>query len=142
MQYQYRSDPDMYSEQQGVSFMVAGKQMCLLPSLFSPPLPWHGPQVDIIISEWMGYFLLRESMLDSVLLARDKYLAPGGALYPSHARLFLAPIRTHVADQRVNEFQSGMEDWAQFLQQMKAYYQVGGWGWVRRVGVSWVVGGC
>ena len=27
-------------------------------------------KVDIIISEWMGYFLLRESMLDSVLLAR------------------------------------------------------------------------
>ena len=24
-------------------------------------------KVDIIISEWMGYFLLRESMLDSVL---------------------------------------------------------------------------
>jgi protein arginine N-methyltransferase 1 len=30
--------------------------------------------VDIIISEWMGYFLLYESMLDSVLFARDKYL--------------------------------------------------------------------
>ena len=26
-------------------------------------------KVDIIISEWMGYFLLRESMLDSVLKA-------------------------------------------------------------------------
>ena len=31
-------------------------------------------KVDIIISEWMGYFLLFESMLDSVLYARDKYL--------------------------------------------------------------------
>ena len=31
-------------------------------------------EVDIIISEWMGYFLLFESMLDSVLFARDKYL--------------------------------------------------------------------
>jgi type I protein arginine methyltransferase len=28
--------------------------------------------VDIIISEWMGYFLLYESMLDTVLYARDK----------------------------------------------------------------------
>ena len=35
-------------------------------------------KVDIIISEWMGYFLLRESMLDSVLVARDKFLKPGG----------------------------------------------------------------
>lgn len=31
-------------------------------------------QVDIIISEWMGYFLLYESMLDTVLYARDKWL--------------------------------------------------------------------
>lgn len=36
------------------------------------------PQFDIIISEWMGYFLLFEAMLDSVLWARDRYLAPGG----------------------------------------------------------------
>lgn len=35
-------------------------------------------QVDIIVSEWMGYVLLYEAMLDSVLFARDKYLAPGG----------------------------------------------------------------
>lgn len=27
-------------------------------------------KVDIIISEWMGYFLLREAMFDSVLAAR------------------------------------------------------------------------
>lgn len=35
-------------------------------------------QVDIIVSEWMGYCLLYEAMLDSVLYARDKYLAPDG----------------------------------------------------------------
>ncbi|XP_018410260.1 PREDICTED: protein arginine N-methyltransferase 3 [Nanorana parkeri] len=39
-------------------------------------------KVDIIISEWMGYFLLFESMLDSVIYAKDKYLAPGGAVFP------------------------------------------------------------
>lgn len=31
-------------------------------------------QVDIIISEWIGYFLIYESMLDTVLFARDKWL--------------------------------------------------------------------
>ena len=32
----------------------------------------HLPEkVDIIISEWMGYFLLRESMLDSVIVALE-----------------------------------------------------------------------
>jgi type I protein arginine methyltransferase len=31
-------------------------------------------KVDIIISEWMGYFLIYESMLNTVLVARDKWL--------------------------------------------------------------------
>ena len=30
-------------------------------------------KVDIIISIWMGYFFIYESMHDSVLVARDKY---------------------------------------------------------------------
>ena len=30
--------------------------------------------IDVLISEWMGYFLLFESMLDTVLYARDKWL--------------------------------------------------------------------
>lgn len=47
--------------------------------------------VDVILSEWMGYFLLRESMVQSVLIARDRWLRPGGVMYPSHARLLLAP---------------------------------------------------
>lgn len=34
----------------------------------------NGGKVDIIVSEWMGYFLLYESMLDTVLYARDRYL--------------------------------------------------------------------
>ena len=49
-------------------------------------------QFDIIISEWMGYFLLYESMLDTVLLARDKYLKPDGLIFPDHASMFLAAI--------------------------------------------------
>lgn len=41
----------------------------------------------------MGYFLLRESMLDSVVFARDKWLRPGGVMFPSHATMFVAPIK-------------------------------------------------
>ena len=48
--------------------------------------------VDIIISEWMGYNLLYESMLDTVLFARDKWLAPGGLLFPDQATMFLVRI--------------------------------------------------
>ncbi|KAI9725268.1 MAG: type I protein arginine N-methyltransferase Rmt1 [Chrysothrix sp. TS-e1954] len=50
------------------------------------------PKVDIIISEWMGYFLLYESMLDTVLYARDQYLVPGGLIFPDKASLYVAGI--------------------------------------------------
>ncbi|KAG6379463.1 S-adenosyl-L-methionine-dependent methyltransferase [Boletus reticuloceps] len=54
-------------------------------------LPDGVDHVDIIISEWMGYALLYESMLDSVLLARDRFLRPnGGVMAPSQCRMMLA----------------------------------------------------
>ena len=49
-------------------------------------------KVDIIISEWMGYFLLYESMLDTVLYARDRYLKEGGLIFPDKAMIFMAGI--------------------------------------------------
>ncbi|KAF3457784.1 hypothetical protein FNV43_RR02443 [Rhamnella rubrinervis] len=50
--------------------------------------------VDVIISEWMGYMLLYESMLGSVITARDRWLKPGGLILPSNATLYMAPV-TH-----------------------------------------------
>eukprot|EP00622_Pseudochattonella_farcimen_P001971 FR736806.1.p1 GENE.FR736806.1~~FR736806.1.p1 ORF type:complete len:293 (+),score=48.43 FR736806.1:39-881(+) len=49
-------------------------------------------KVDIIISEWMGYFLLYESMLDTVLYARDKWLVEGGLMLPDKSILYLCAI--------------------------------------------------
>ncbi|CDY36064.1 hypothetical protein Bca4012_004529 [Brassica carinata] len=49
-------------------------------------------EVDVIISEWMGYMLLYESMLGSVITARDRWLKPGGLILPSHATLYMAPV--------------------------------------------------
>ena len=49
-------------------------------------------KVDIILSEWMGYFLLYESMLDCVLYARDKWLKKDGYMFPDRATMFLAGI--------------------------------------------------
>ncbi|KAL2461114.1 putative protein arginine N-methyltransferase 3 [Abeliophyllum distichum] len=46
--------------------------------------------VDVLLSEWMGYCLLYESMLSSVLLARDRWLKPGGAILPDTATMFVA----------------------------------------------------
>ncbi|KAB2618401.1 protein arginine N-methyltransferase 1.2 [Pyrus ussuriensis x Pyrus communis] len=50
------------------------------------------PKVDIIISEWMGYFLLFENMLNTVLYARDKWLVDDGILLPDKTSLFLTAI--------------------------------------------------
>lgn len=85
-----------------------------------------GPgSVDVIVSEWMGYFLLRESMLDSVLYARDHYLKPGGALYPSRAALFWAPVCLESErDARLAEQAEGMADWDVFEDEMMREHDV------------------
>jgi len=44
-------------------------------------------KVDAIISEWMGYFLLFEGMLDTVIYARDHYLTPGGTILPNRCTI-------------------------------------------------------
>ncbi|CAN0901390.1 Protein arginine N-methyltransferase 1.1 [Linum grandiflorum] len=50
-------------------------------------------KVDVIISEWMGYFLLFENMLNTVLFARDKWLADDGIVLPDKASLYLTAIQ-------------------------------------------------
>ncbi|KAK4291362.1 hypothetical protein Pmani_035806 [Petrolisthes manimaculis] len=47
-------------------------------------------KVDVVVSEWMGYMLLYETMLPSVLYVRDKWLKPGGKMYPERAVLYMA----------------------------------------------------
>ncbi|CAB1460107.1 unnamed protein product [Pleuronectes platessa] len=49
-------------------------------------------KVDIIISEWMGYCLFYESMLNTVIFARDKWLKPGGLMFPDRASLYVVAI--------------------------------------------------
>lgn len=71
-------------------------------------------KVDLIVSEWMGYFLLREAMYDSVLAARDKWLKPGGAMYPSHAFLRMAPLCSALYGSRLAEFDEEVSQWGEF----------------------------
>ncbi|CDQ84939.1 protein arginine N-methyltransferase 6 [Oncorhynchus mykiss] len=66
-------------------------------------------QVDVIVSEWMGYALLHESMLNSVLFARDKWLKAGGLILPSKAELYIAPINDFVVEDRLS-FWSTVKD--------------------------------
>lgn len=48
-------------------------------------------KVDVIVSEWMGFYLLHEGMLDSVLYARDTHMKAGGKMFPEVAELWCAP---------------------------------------------------
>uniref|UniRef100_A0A5B7AP66 Protein arginine N-methyltransferase PRMT10 n=1 Tax=Davidia involucrata TaxID=16924 RepID=A0A5B7AP66_DAVIN len=81
-------------------------------------------KVDVIISEWMGYFLLRESMFDSVICARDRWLKPTGVMYPSHARMWLAPIRSGLGDKKKSDYEGAMDDWFCFRNETKTCYGV------------------
>jgi type I protein arginine methyltransferase len=82
--------------------------------------------VDIIISEWMGYFLLRESMLDSLIRARDKFLnVSTGLMFPSHTTMYIAPV--HDEEERRKgcaEYASAMSDWTDFQETTKQVYGV------------------
>ncbi|KNC47321.1 PRMT-1 protein [Thecamonas trahens ATCC 50062] len=55
-------------------------------------LPDGVEQIDVIVSEWMGYFLLYESMLNTVIFARDKWLAPDGVILPDKAIMYIAAL--------------------------------------------------
>jgi len=82
--------------------------------------------VDIIICEWMGYFLLRESMLDSLIRARNKFLKPKtGIMLPSHTTMFLAPVWDE-EERKVThqEYGAAMDDWAEFVDSTSSIYGV------------------
>lgn len=49
-------------------------------------------KVDIIVSEWMGYFLLFEGMLDSFICARDTYLKEDGLVLPNRCNMSIVGV--------------------------------------------------
>jgi protein arginine N-methyltransferase 1 len=60
-------------------------------------------KVDVIVSEWMGYCLFYESMLNTVIYARDKWLAPNGILFPDKAVLYICAIEDRqYKDEKIN----------------------------------------
>ncbi|XP_021696577.1 protein arginine N-methyltransferase 1-like isoform X3 [Aedes aegypti] len=66
-------------------------------------LPDGIPEVDIILSEWMGYCLFHEAMLDTVIYARNKWLKPNGMMFPDRCTLFVTAIEERQSkDERIN----------------------------------------
>ncbi|PBP16703.1 arginine methyltransferase [Diplocarpon rosae] len=103
----------------------ADKITCLRGKIEEVSLPVE--KVDVIVSEWMGYCLLYEAMLDSVIYARDKYLTTDGLMIPSHMNMWVAPvadpeyIADHISFWRdvygfdMKAMQAGIHDDAQIL---------------------------
>lgn len=91
---------DMYKEAreivqlngyQDIIHVVHGKVEDLIENKVEEKLPLEeGEQVDVVISEWMGYGLFFETMLPSVMVVRDALMnKESGTMWPSRSILFL-----------------------------------------------------
>ncbi|KNA07791.1 hypothetical protein SOVF_168700 [Spinacia oleracea] len=49
-------------------------------------------KADILISEPMGTLLVNERMLESYVIARDRFLVPSGKMFPGVGRIHMAPF--------------------------------------------------
>ncbi|XP_073054507.1 probable histone-arginine methyltransferase 1.3 isoform X1 [Primulina eburnea] len=49
-------------------------------------------KADILISEPMGTLLINERMLESYIIARDRFLIPNGKMFPGLGRIHMAPF--------------------------------------------------
>lgn len=58
-------------------------------------------KVDTMVSEPLGIFLLNERMLETFVIARKKFLKPGGRMFPTRADLYVMPF----ADQEIEDEQ-------------------------------------
>jgi SAM-dependent methyltransferase len=55
-------------------------------------------RVDVIVSEWLGSMGVNENLLHPVLIARDRWLKPGGVLVPAKVDAWLAPLAYEPVD--------------------------------------------
>ena len=82
-------------------------------------LPLGHDEVDVIVSEWMGYGLYFENMLSSVIYARDTYLSSQGVLMPSEAKVYIEAVTARGEADRVawwtNVYGFDMTDMADLL---------------------------
>jgi type I protein arginine methyltransferase len=49
-------------------------------------------RVDVIVSEWLGGFGIDEGMLPQVIIARDRWLRPGGLMIPDSVTAWVALV--------------------------------------------------
>jgi type I protein arginine methyltransferase len=62
--------------------------------------------VDVIVSEWLGAFGVDENMLAPLVVARDRWLKPGGRMLPETVTAWVAPLWNDALDREMT-LQSG-----------------------------------
>jgi len=77
------SNSNLWPETQ---FKVIGKPV---ESIADTEVP---DKVDVLVSEPIGTFLFNERMIESYLCARDRFLKPGGKMFPNVGNLCIAPF--------------------------------------------------
>ncbi len=65
------------------------------------------PPVDVIVSEWLGVYGVNENLLGPLLVARDRWLKPGGRMLPARVSVWLAPVD----NQELDEDMAFWRDW-------------------------------
>ena len=65
-------------------------------------LPEDITQVDVIISEWMGSCLFHNCMLNTVIYARDKWLASSGVMFPDLCALYICGVENFDFKEKLN----------------------------------------
>lgn len=63
-------------------------------------------KVDVLVSEWMGGFGVDENILASLVIARDRWLKPGGVIVPGRVTAILAPAEIADFDESVAYWRS------------------------------------
>ncbi len=61
-------------------------------------------KVDVIVSEWMGGLGVDENMLAPLVMARDRWLKPGGVIIPARVTGMLAPVFAADFDEAMNHW--------------------------------------
>ena len=59
-------------------------------TLISEPI---GMLLGLVVYISLGVLLVHERMIESYIVARDRFLKPGGAMVPSMGNIYVAPVR-------------------------------------------------
>ena len=82
-------------------------------------------RADVIVSEWLGYFVYADGMYPAFAALRDRCLAPGGRVIPSEVEVCLAPMEDR--DPRGHAYWYGRPygfDFAPLLEQEYRFTQI------------------